>query len=84
MIAGSIEKIEMSGDDIQFTIRRQTPLSPGMHDPFAAYRPYFPASMYSDKMSNVRDSVPLDDVVCHYARFNHTRGRCVVLSLATS
>ncbi|CAK5266451.1 unnamed protein product [Mycena citricolor] len=83
-IAGSIEVISMRGEDVTFRIRRQAPLAPGIHDPFARYWPYFPARTYSSSMSDTVDLIPLHNVISHYARFNFSDGRCVVLDLATS
>ncbi|KAJ7202405.1 hypothetical protein GGX14DRAFT_370407 [Mycena pura] len=83
-IAGSIKRILAIGEDVTFEIRRQAPLGRGMRDPFSRYRPFFPAHTYSSFMTNIIDTVPAHDVVSHYARFNFSGGRCVVLDLSTS
>ncbi|CAK5269520.1 unnamed protein product [Mycena citricolor] len=84
MIAGSIQKIVQRGEQVVFEIRRQTPLAHGMHDPFASYRPFFPAHTYSSSMSDIIDTVPIDDVISHCARFNFSNNRCVILNLSAS
>ncbi|KAJ7610392.1 hypothetical protein FB45DRAFT_751377 [Roridomyces roridus] len=84
VIPGSIQKILSTGAEVQFRIRRQAPLEVGMRDPFARYRPLFPAHTYSSKMSDIVDTVPLHDISCHFARFKFHGGRCVVLDLSNS
>ncbi|KAJ7615265.1 hypothetical protein DFH06DRAFT_1008694 [Mycena polygramma] len=84
VIPGSIQRILSVGEEVKFEIRRQAPLEVGMRDPFARYRPLFPAHTYSSKMSDIVDTVPLHDISSHYARFNFYGGRCVVLDLSTS
>ncbi|KAJ7782053.1 hypothetical protein DFH07DRAFT_684062, partial [Mycena maculata] len=81
VIPGSIQQILSVGEEVKFEIQRQAPLEVGMRDPFVRYRPLFPAHTYSSKMSNIVDTVPLHDILSHYARFNFYGGRCVVLDL---
>ena len=44
--------------------------------------PYFPASMYSSKYSPSLECVDFDSIFCHYARWDVSPDRSVVLSLS--
>lgn len=81
-VAGSIEKINVSSNGVQLSIRRQAPLLPGQYDPFRRY-PSFPASVYSSKMvDGPTDKVTFSSVVSHVARFTFTFNRAVIVNLS--
>ncbi|KAF8192305.1 hypothetical protein K438DRAFT_1590360 [Mycena galopus ATCC 62051] len=74
---GSIEKIKVTP---QVSIRHQAPLPPGKNDPFLHF-PHFPARTYSSKMVDTLVDVDPIKVLGHYARFNFSGGRAVILDL---
>lgn len=81
-IAGSIQKIDASGDQVHFFIQRQAPLPLGRYDPFCRYTS-FPATLYSSKMDDVHlDEVPLESIVSHVARFTYSADCAVILNLS--
>nr|GAT58598.1 predicted protein [Mycena chlorophos] len=82
-IFGSIEKILSHAETTTFVIRRQAPLPEGSTDPFARYQPHFPASMYSSRLLDVRDTITPDQIISHAARFDYG-DRSVVLNLSRS
>jgi hypothetical protein len=81
-IAGSIQVIDTSGDQIYLSIKCQSPLPPGNYDPFRRYSS-FPATIYSSNMDDgPADRVPLESVVSHVARFTFSSGCAVILNLS--
>ncbi|KAJ7860198.1 hypothetical protein B0H13DRAFT_1639651, partial [Mycena leptocephala] len=81
--AGSIQKIEIAGNEVTFLIKRQAPLPSTKFDPFKAF-PHFPAQTYS---SHMLDDQPLDSihpsrVISHCARFDFSDERSVILNLS--
>ncbi|KAJ6529253.1 hypothetical protein B0H19DRAFT_893932, partial [Mycena capillaripes] len=83
-IAGSIEQILSRGEETSFIIRRQAPLPHGQSDPFLRYYPYFPAQTYSSKMQNTTDTIQPSMILSHYARFEFSEDRAVVVNLSRS
>ncbi|KAJ7090497.1 hypothetical protein C8R44DRAFT_648147, partial [Mycena epipterygia] len=78
---GSIEKIKVTPQgSVRFAIRRQQPLPHGKNDPFKDF-PHFPARTYSSKMAETLVEVDPSQVLGHYARFNFSNSRAVVLDL---
>ncbi|KAF8144998.1 hypothetical protein K438DRAFT_1630884 [Mycena galopus ATCC 62051] len=78
---GSIEKIKVTPQgSVRFAIRHQAPLPPGKNDPFLHF-PHFPARTYSSKMVDTLVDVDPIKVLGHYARFNFSGGRAVILDL---
>jgi hypothetical protein len=78
---GSIEKIKVTPQgSVSFAIRHQEPLPSGKNDPFSAF-PHFPAHTYSSKMAETLVNVAPSKVLGHYARFNFSGDRAVVLDL---
>lgn len=81
-VPGSIQKITIVGAEVFFTIQRQAPLPRGKNDPFKAF-PDFPAKTYSSRMmGGPMDQVPRSSLVSHYARFEFSDERAVVLNLS--
>ncbi|KAJ7265279.1 hypothetical protein C8J57DRAFT_1005151, partial [Mycena rebaudengoi] len=81
-IPGSIQKIEVVDNEAFFYIRRQAPLPPDKYDPFSRF-PHFPATTYSSKMVNGScDRVHPSKVHSHFARFEFSDDRAVVLDLS--
>ncbi|KAJ7238888.1 hypothetical protein C8J57DRAFT_1439047 [Mycena rebaudengoi] len=83
-IAGSIEQIVSKGHNTSFIIRRQAPLPSNKVDPFARYRPHFPAQTYSSKMQDICDTIDPALVLSHCARFEFQGDRAVILNLSRS
>ncbi|KAF7364612.1 hypothetical protein MVEN_00330400 [Mycena venus] len=79
--AGSIEEIIVGKQKTEFKVRRQAPLPPGKNDPFKIF-PHFPAETYSSKMSADVDTIEPDSIISHYARYNFSDERAVVLNLS--
>ena len=81
-IPGRINYIySIDGISYAFALQRQISLPHDALDPFAQY-PYFPASMYSSKYSPSLECVDFDSIFCHYARWDVSPDRSVVLSLS--
>jgi hypothetical protein len=81
-IAGSIQSIDSSRDQVFFSIKRQAPLPPGKHDPFCRF-PLFPAVTYSSQMDDSpEDLVPAESVVSHAARYSFSSDRAVLVNLS--
>lgn len=80
-VVGSIQKITANGCDAWMTVKRYTPLPPGVHDPFKRY-PSFPACLYSSTMLPDEDHIPINSILCHVARFNLSSDRVVILNLS--
>jgi hypothetical protein len=81
-IAGSIQKIVTSGDQVNFFIKRQVPLPCDKYDPFRRY-PLFPAKVYSSKMDDgPEDRIPPQSVISHVARFDFSSERAVIINLS--
>jgi hypothetical protein len=81
-IAGSIQKIVTSDDQVHFFIKRQATLPSTQFDPFQRY-PLFPAKVYSSRMDDgPEDRVPPQSVVSHVARFKFSSNRAVILNLS--
>jgi hypothetical protein len=81
-VAGSIQTIHVSSNQVVFSIKHQAPLPKGKYDPFCRY-PSFPATLYSAEMDpGPEDRVPLHRVLSHAARFNISGGRAVILNLS--
>ncbi|KAJ7732855.1 hypothetical protein B0H16DRAFT_1328496, partial [Mycena metata] len=83
-IPGSIEQILSKGEKTSFVIRRQAPLPQGKEDPFARYFPHFPAQTYSSKMLDTTDMVEPHMILSHFARFEFSQDRAVVVNLSRS
>jgi hypothetical protein len=82
LVAGSIQAINTSGDQVYFSIKRQAPLPPGIYDPFCHY-PSFPARVYSSSMDDgPADLVPVKSVVSHVAHFAFSANRSVIVNLS--
>ncbi len=78
---GSIEKIKVTPEgSVCFAIRHQQPLPPGKNDPFQDF-PDFPARTYSSELAETLVDVAPSKVLGHYARFNFSDDRAVVLDL---
>ncbi|KAF7339043.1 hypothetical protein MVEN_01980500 [Mycena venus] len=78
---GSIEKIKVTPQSsVRFAIRHQERLPPGKNDPFKDF-PHFPARTYSSKMAETLVDIEPSQVLGHYARFNFSGTRAVVLDL---
>jgi hypothetical protein len=78
---GSIEKIKVTPQgSVSFAIRHQEPLPAGKNDPFKAF-PHFPARTFSSEMATTLVDVAPTKVLGHYARFNFSDERAVVLDL---
>jgi hypothetical protein len=76
---GSIEKIKVTSQgSVSFAIRQQEALPSGKNDPFKDF-PHFPAQTYSSKMAETLVDVVPSKVLGHYARFNFSGDRAVVL-----
>lgn len=80
-VAGSIQRIQTTGDKTIFHVQRQAPLPPGKLDPFLPY-PHFPAKTYSSLMEDVVDKVEPFSVLSHCARYNFSDDRAVILNLS--
>lgn len=81
-IVGSIQKIEASGEEAFFWVKRQAPLSSNKYDPFCRYTS-FPAKVYSSLMDNgPEDRIRPQAVVSHIARFEFSSERAVILNLS--
>lgn len=83
-IPGSIEQIHSKKNSTSLVIRPQTPLPKGKSDPFARYFPYFPAQTYSSKMQRTTHIVDPSAILSHYARYEFSDERAVVLNLSRS
>ncbi|KAF7333201.1 hypothetical protein MVEN_02386000 [Mycena venus] len=79
--AGSIEEIVVGKQKTEFKVRRQAPLPPGKNDPFKIF-PHFPAETYSSKMSADVDTIEPESIISHYARYNFSDERAVILNLS--
>jgi hypothetical protein len=81
-IPGSIQYIYRKGDGVYFAIRRQLPrpLDDTSPDPFALY-PDFPARLYQNNLANALEEVAISWTLCHYARWEMSKDRAVVLQL---
>jgi hypothetical protein len=81
-IAGSIQKIMTSDDQVYFLVKRQAPLPQSKFDPFRRYTT-FPATVYSSKMDDGPDDrVCPQSVLSHIARFEFSSERAVILNLS--
>ena len=81
-VAGSIQQIDTSGDQVYFVVKRQATPPQGKYDHFRQYT-YFPATVYSLKMDNgPSDRIHPPLVVLHVARFNMFSERAVILNLS--
>ena len=80
-IAGSIQKIDTSGDQVYFFIQHQVRLPPGKYDPFSQYTS-FSATLYSSKMDDAHlDKVPPEFIVSHIAQYACSSDCAVILNL---
>ena len=78
---GSIENIKVSPKgSVSFAVRHQEPLPSGKNDPFKEFI-HFPVRTYSSKMAETLVDVAPSKVLGHYARFNFSNERAVVLDL---
>ncbi len=78
---GSIEKIKVTPEgSVWFAIRHQEALPSGKNDPFQDF-PDFPARTYSSEMAETLVDVAPSKVLGHYAPFNFSDDRAVVLDL---
>ncbi|KAG6862936.1 hypothetical protein C0991_009378, partial [Blastosporella zonata] len=80
-VAGSIQKITVNESSAWLTVKRHAPLLPDAYDPFVRY-PSFPARVYSSKMLDREDHIPITSVVSHVARYNFSEERAVILTLS--
>jgi hypothetical protein len=66
-VAGSIQKIDTSGDQVYFVVECYITLLMTKFDPFQQYQ-FFPASLYSSKMDDgPNDRICLELVLSHVA-----------------
>jgi hypothetical protein len=79
-IPGSIRHIFREGENTYLAVQRQLPADNAVLDPFVHY-PYFPAKLYSSRLSQTLELVHLDWISAHYARWNFTPDHAIVLSL---
>ena len=80
-VFGSIETIQQTeAKEVEFVIRPQAPLPPGVNDPFKRFVD-FPARLYSSKMADTTSVIDPSRVIGHYARFIW-KDRAVVLDLS--
>jgi hypothetical protein len=80
-LPGSIKYIFSHEGQMAFAIQRQLPLEPGAIDPFQPYD-YFPAQLYSSKLTDTLEIARVDAVKCHYARWDFSDSHVVVVSLS--
>jgi hypothetical protein len=80
-VAGSIQKITVSGSDIWLYVKQQAPASSDTYDPFIRY-PSFPAKVYSSSTLDREDRIPITSILCHVARFDFSYNRAVILNLS--
>jgi len=79
---GSIEKIQVTeGQNVQFVVRSQQPLPPGVSDPFKRFI-NFPARLCSAKMASDTVLIEPKQVMGHYARYIWKKEFAVVLELS--
>ncbi|KAJ7680160.1 hypothetical protein B0H17DRAFT_943480, partial [Mycena rosella] len=83
-IPGRIERILSKGEETSFIICPKAPLPPGKVDPFLSYFPHFPAQTYSSKMQDTTDTVDPSQILSHYAQFEFSNNRAVVVNLSRS
>lgn len=82
LVPGRIKYIHSAdGVHYAFALQRQLLLPHNPLDPFAQYL-HFPAKTYSSKYSSSLEYVDLDWIFCHYARWDVSPDRSVVLSLS--
>ncbi|KAJ7251837.1 hypothetical protein B0H12DRAFT_1018400, partial [Mycena haematopus] len=79
-VAGSVEEINIRESGPEFVVRRQAPLPAGKNDPFKVF-PDIAATTYSSKMSDQLDAIHPKAIIGHYARFEFSDDRAVVLEL---
>lgn len=65
---------------LALAVQRQRPAPVGTTDPFTRY-PYFPAKLYSSKLSNTLETVQVDWIMCHFVRWQLSSDLSVVLML---
>jgi hypothetical protein len=80
-VAGEIQKIDLVDGKPTFTVKRHSPLPENVYDPFRRY-PHFPARCYSPNFTTHADTVKMQDVVAHGARFHFSHGRTVIVNLS--
>lgn len=80
-VPGSITNIRRRGNQYFIDVRRQCPLPPGTFDPFEEYKD-FPAALYSASLTQAVETIELDWIAAHYARYPWTENEAVVLSLS--
>lgn len=81
LIPGSIQRIQTDGEKTIFHIQRQAALPSDKFDPFLPF-PHFPAKTYSSRMESTIDKVAPSSVISHYARYEFSDDRAVVLNLS--
>ncbi|KAE9383777.1 hypothetical protein BT96DRAFT_960987 [Gymnopus androsaceus JB14] len=81
LLAGQIQRIENVGNTVRLHVRRHSPLSTSLYDPFLRY-PHLQAKTYSSNLSDTEDIIDLDDIVAHAARYDYSHGRSVMLNLS--
>jgi hypothetical protein len=81
-VPGSIQYIYRKGDGVYFAVRRQLPrpLNDTSPDPFALY-PDFPAQLCQNGLADALEEVAVNWTLCHYARWEMSKDRAVVLQL---
>lgn len=80
-IPGSIEYIYSINSAFRFAVRRYTPPVLIEPDPFAQWAD-FPARTWSSQMSKTLETVQIDWVYSHFARYQLSSDQIVVLSLS--
>ena len=80
-IIGSIQKITTNRSSTQLVVKPQGPCPPNIYDPFIQY-PWFPARIYSSKMLDREDHIPINSVLSHVVRFEVAPDRVVILTLS--
>jgi hypothetical protein len=82
LVPGSIKYIySADGRHYSLAVQRQLPIETLEVDPFNQY-PYFPAQTYSTQLSTALEHVCTDWIFGHYARWDFSSDRAVVLSLS--
>ncbi|THU90391.1 hypothetical protein K435DRAFT_616328, partial [Dendrothele bispora CBS 962.96] len=84
-VAGQIQVIEnhptSRGTEIRVRVRAFLPLRMPLSDPFLLY-PHLQATTYSTELSMKEDTINLEDIVAHAARFDYSHGRSVLVNLS--
>jgi hypothetical protein len=80
-VAACIKYVYSKHGIMTLAVERQLPSPVGTVDPFARY-PYFPAKLYSCKLSDTLETVEVDWIMCHFARWQLSSRLSVILMLS--